>query len=76
MTKQEQLNQEDRAIVNQMDKEAETKTKLLEDNKIMLSALREIAVKYPEDNNADSAEILCKYLIALAQSAISKINIL
>lgn len=144
MTKEQQFNQEDRAVSNQMDKEAEYRSKKQEvlskfhkefidnyytgydpvfrhilellyldadpysiiesligsmktssdtfkeyvlnsvnpqkynfvviQNKILLDALKKIAVKYPEDNNPDSPEILCKYLISTAQEAIRKVE--
>lgn len=78
MTKEQQFNQEDKAIVRAMDRKEENKNdtilNLQLQNSILLNALKEIAVVYPEDNNTDSAEILCKYLIAKAREAIDKIE--
>lgn len=74
MTKDQQFNQEDGAIVNQMDKEAETKTKLREDNKLLLSTMEEIAVPYPETNTPEQDKILCEYLIARAQDCLIKLK--
>lgn len=74
MTKDQQFNQEERALTNAMDRESETKSKLREDNKLLLTTMEEIAVPYPETNTPEQDKILCEYLIARAQDCLIKLK--
>lgn len=48
--------------------------KLKQDNAILLSTMKEIAVNYPVEQNPKQDKILCEYLIARAQYAVNKVT--
>lgn len=81
MTKDQQFRQEERQMSNAMDLGAakrqakkDAAEKKERDYDIMLKALKEIAVDYPEEMSNEQTETICRYIIALAKKAIENIK--
>lgn len=67
-------NTNDTNIMEQVVTLSNQNSLLRRENQILIEALKEIGVTYPESNTPYQDKILCNYLILIAKEAIKKIH--